>query len=410
MLSVTQAESIILELIQPLTDQETVDLLTAGKRILATDVTCDRNFPYWDNSAMDGYAVRFEDLKHCSPETPTTLEVVTEIPAGTAPQKSINPGQAARLFTGSMMPSGSDTVVMQENTQRQGNQLHILQKPKPQAFVRHQGDYYQAGDPLLAPGTVLSAPEIAVLATAQWTQIPVYRRPVVAILSTGSELVAPDQTLQPGQIVDSNRYALAALVQQTGATAKLIETVGDQPEEVKAAIKQALEADLVISSGGVSVGDYDFVDQTLAELGATIHIRAVAVKPGKPLTVASMGNHQHSVVYFGLPGNPVSALVSFWRFVQPALRKLSGQTQRWGPTFVEALSKQDLHISGQRETYLWGQLNLVNGRYEFSLAGGSHSSGNLMNLSQTNGLAVLTLEKSSIKAGEPVQVMQVHPL
>jgi molybdopterin molybdotransferase len=410
MLSVSQAESLILEQVQPIATQETVDLLTAADRVLAQEVKSDRNFPYWDNSAMDGYAVRFADVQHSSPATPVILEVVTEIPAGTAPQRTLNAGQAARLFTGSMMPAGADTVVMQENTQRQDNQVYILEPPQPQAFVRHQGDYYQAGAPLLAQGTVLNAPEIAVLATAQCTQIPVYRRPVAAILSTGSELVAPDQPLQPGQIIDSNRYALAALIQQAGGEARLINTVEDSPAAVKAAIQTALDADLVISSGGVSVGDYDFVDRVLAELGATIHVRSVAVKPGKPLTVATVPHHPRSVLYFGLPGNPVSALVSFWRFVQPALRKLSGRSQGWGPVFVQAQSLHDLQISGQRETYLWGQLSLVQGRYQFSLASGSHSSGNLMNLSHTNGLAVLTLENPVIQAGASVKVMQVCSL
>ncbi len=158
------------------------------------------------------------------------------------------------------------------------------------------------------------------------------------------------------------------------------------------------------------MGDYDFVDQTLSELGASIHIRAVAVKPGKPLTVATVPTSGgSSVLYFGLPGNPVSALVSFWRFVQPALRKLSGQSQHWAPTFVRAQSNHALQISGQRETYLWGQLCLVQGSYEFSLAGGSHSSGNLMNLIQTSGLAVLTTQQPIVKPGEWVQVLQVNP-
>ena len=409
MLSVTQAEATILELVQPLRDQKMVGLLDAAQRILAAEVRCDRNFPYWDNSAMDGYAVRCADLQGCSPEAPITLEVVTEIPAGTAPQQTIQAGEAARLFTGSMMPPGADTVVMQEQTQRQGRQVKILKQPTPKAFVRQQGDYYQAGSPLLASGTILDAPEIAILATAQCTEIPVYRRPVVAILSTGSELIAPDQPLQPGQVVDSNRYALAALVQQSGAEVRLIDTVGDDPADVKAAIQNASGADFILSSGGVSVGDYDFVDRTLTDLGATIHIQSVAVKPGKPLTVATLPSPKfgRSVLYFGLPGNPVSALVSFWRFVQPALRKLSGQAQGWSPTFVEATTQHDLKISGQRETYLWGQLSLVKGRYTFFLAGGSHSSGNLMNLAQTNGLAVLTADLPIIKRGELTQVLKV---
>ena len=417
MFSVTEAEATILRLVRPFTeegDQEWVDLLSADQRILATAIASALDFPYWDNSAMDGYAVRAEDLMACSPEQPVTLTIVTEIPAGTVPQQAIAPGEAARIFTGAMMPAGANAVVMQENTQRQGHQVQILQRPEPQAYVRHQGDYYQAGAPLLPAGIRLNAPEIAVLATAQCSSVPVYRRPVVAILSTGSELVAPDQPLQPGQIVDSNRYALAALVQQTGAEARLMETVGDRPEDLQATIATAIAtADVVISSGGVSVGDYDYVEQTLTQLGATLHLQSVAMKPGKPLTVATFGPVDarvgKSVLYFGLPGNPVSALVSGWRFVQPALRKLSGLAQNWGPTFVEATTRQDLRAGGNRETYVWGQLFEVEGRYEFALAGGSHSSANLINLAQTTGLAVLECDRPPTSAGDSIRVLQVSP-
>ena len=374
MLTVYQAETKILSLAQPLDadlDQEFLDLHSANQRILAVDVTGQQDFPYWDNSAMDGYAVRFEDVGSCSAENPAVLQVVCEIPAGTEPEISIQSGQAARIYTGSMMPVGADTVVMQEQTQRQGQQVRILQCPtQPQAFVRHQADYYQAGTPLLPQGTLLNAPEIAVLATVQCNLVPVYRRPVVAIFSTGTELIAPNQSLKPGQIVDSNRYALAALAQQSGAEVKLLDAVGDRPEDLKTAITEAIAtADLVLSSGGVSVGDYDYVEQTLADLGADLHIRAVAVKPGKPLTVAtfspSLTPSRREVLYFGLPGNPVSALVSFWRFVQPALRKRSGLATDWGPIFVQARSRQDLRSDGKRETYLWGKLHLVEGNNEF---------------------------------------------
>ncbi len=410
MLSVAQAESLILKTAQPIADQEITSLLNAQQRILATDISSELDFPYWDNSAMDGYAVRYDDLNACGPDAPVILDVVTEIPAGTCPNHSLVPGQAARIFTGAMLPQGADTVVMQENTLRQGEQVHILQRPQPQAFVRKRGAYYQAGTPVLKQGMTLTPPDIAILATVQCTEIPVYRRPVVAILSTGNELIAPDQPLQAGQIVDSNRYALAALVQATGAEVRLIDPVGDQVEDLRDAIATTIpQADVVISSGGVSVGDYDYVDQVLAELNADIHIRSVAVKPGKPLTFATFPAARGSqpVLYFGLPGNPVSALVSFWRFVQPALRKVSGQKGSWKPHFVEAKTLHPLPAGGAREVYRWGQLSLDSGQYQFALAGGSHSSGNLMNLSQTNGLVVIPVDHPAIEAGELVSVMQV---
>lgn len=416
MLSVKDAEALILELVQPLDgqqDQESLDLIVAGGRVLAAPIRSDRDFPYWDNSAMDGYAVRAEDLQAANPQQPVSLEIIEEIPAGYQPQRAIRSGQAARIFTGAVMPPGADTVVMQEQTQRQGNQVQILATPEAQAHIRERGAFYQAGESLLPQGIVLNAPELAVLATLQCVQIPVYRRPRVAILSTGSELVAPDQPLYPGQIVDSNQLALARLVSESGAVPQCLGTVGDRPELLKAAITQALDsADLIISSGGVSVGDYDYVDQVLEDLGAEIVIRSVAVKPGKPLTVAIFGsskNQEPPRLYFGLPGNPVSALVSFWRFVQPALKKLAGQAHSWGPAFVQATCRQDLRADGQRETYLWGRLELSGGVYTFKPATGGYSSGNLINLAQTNGLAVLPIEHPFVAAGEPVQVLQTAP-
>ncbi|MBD0336598.1 MAG: molybdopterin molybdotransferase MoeA, partial [Cyanobacteria bacterium Co-bin13] len=290
-------------------------------------------------------------------------------------------------------------------------QVKILEAPEPQQFVRQRASYYQAGGPLLSPGLRLNAPEIAVLAAAQCVQVSVFRRPRVAILSTGSELVTPDQPLQPGQIVDSNQYALAALAQQAGAEVRSLGIVPDDPAALKAAIAEALaQADIVLSSGGVSVGDYDYVDHVLTNLGATLHIRAVAVQPGKPLTFATFTDPEdcsRSLLYFGLPGNPVSALVSFWRFVEPALRKLSGLPHSWAPTFVSATTGQDLRAGGKRETYVWGQLHLTATGYEFTLTGGTRNSGNLINLAGTNGLAVVPIGQTHIAAGSLVQVMLV---
>ena len=446
MIPVEQAETIILSLVQPFDidrDSEVLPLLEARDRILAGAVTSDLDFPHWDNSAMDGYAVRYADVQACSAESPVTLAVIETIPAGYQPQCVVEAGQAARILTGSVMPAGADTIVIQEETQRDGDRVTILTAPQPQAFVRKRAAFYQAGQPLLPSGLRLQAPEMAVLAAAQCAQVKVYRQPRVAILSTGDELVSIDQPLQPGEIVDSNQYALASLVAQSGAIPLRLGVVRDDPEALKQAIATALDrADIVLSSGGVSVGDYDYVEDILAELGGTIHIRAVAVKPGKPLTVATFGRKAEgrgqeveetegaeeakgrgqeaeeanlrsplstaAILYFGLPGNPVSALVTFCRFVEPALRKLSGLPERaWKPTFVRAKTRVDLRSDGKRESYLWGRLSLVDGLYEFVLAGGSHSSGNLINLAGTNGLAVMPSGKTHVSSGESIDVMQM---
>jgi molybdopterin molybdotransferase len=417
MLSVQEAEAKILQLIHSLDaegDRETVSLTESYGRILAEDISSPLDFPYWDNSAMDGYAVQGSDLQNCTAEHPVALDVVMEIPAGQCPQGTLQSGQTARIFTGSMMPEGADAVVMQEQVQRNGDRATFTQCPKAQDWVRSKGDYYKAGTPLLKQGTWLNGPDIAILATAQCIAVPVYRKPRVSLISTGNELISPDRTLNPGQIIDSNQPTLTALVQEAGAIPQAMGIIPDERAVLKAAIASAIaNADVVISSGGVSVGDYDYVEEILVELGGTIHIQSVAVKPGKPLTVATFPNPKgdRPILYFGLPGNPVSAPVGFWRFVQPALRKLSGLPQNWGPTFIRAKARQDLNSDGKRETYLWGQLLLTaEGIHDFDLAGGTHSSGNLINLAQTNGLAVLKRDRPCVNAQDWVLVMQVGPV
>ncbi|MBD2598465.1 molybdopterin molybdotransferase MoeA [Nostoc spongiaeforme FACHB-130] len=410
MLPVSDVEAIILNLVQPLNaehDIEIVDLLAASDRILANPITSQLDFPHWDNSAMDGYAVRYVDVKQANAEQPAILEIVEEIPAGYQSKTTIQPGQAARIFTGAVIPAGADTVVMQERTSREENRVLIQVAPQPQEFVRRKASYYQAGNQLLPAGIKLKAPEIAVLAAAQCPQIKVYRRPEVAIFSTGDELVTPNTPLQPGQIVDSNNYALATLVKESGAEPLLLGIVKDNPDVLQETIAYAIaNADIVLSSGGVSVGEYDYVDKILEDLGAKIHIRAVAMTPGKPLTVANFPQ-QNSAIYFGLPGNPVSALVTFWRFVQPAIKKLAGLAEGWEAKFIKVRSRDELRANGKRETYIWGKLNLVAGVYEFYKAGGNHNSGNLINLAQTNALAVLPVGQTLIAAGEEVQVLLI---
>lgn len=418
MVPAAEAEAKILALATPLDGPQAMEQVSLGAatgRILAQPVTGGLDMPHWDNSAMDGYAVRHQDVAQASADQPVTLTLTETIPAGKPPTQPVAPGQAARILTGSMMPEGSDTVVMQEVTQRRDDRVLILEAPPPGQFVRHRGSFYQAGQPLMAAGTALGGPELAVLAAAQCVQVPVFRRLRVAILSTGDELVNPETPLEPGKIVDSNQYALAALVQAAGAEPVRMGLVPDQPDALAAAIQSALaQADVILSSGGVSVGDFDYVDRILADLGATLHIRSVAVRPGKPLTVATVprgGDPSASALYFGLPGNPVSALVSFWRFVEPALRKMSGLKEGWPPQFVEAVTQHPLKGGGPREIYLWGRLSPkaeTPSQYTFALAGGSHSSGNLVNLAGANALAVIPVGTERLPEGAIVQVMVVR--
>jgi molybdopterin molybdotransferase len=407
MISTDRATAIILELSQAVAEIETVLLHSALHRVLAESVVSKLDFPHWDNSAMDGYAVRWVDLQAGI----DYLQVVSEIPAGVAPTKSIEPGQAARIFTGAMLPTGADTIVIQENTQRTGDQIQIMKPVTAQGeFVRRQGDFAKTGEVLLTKGTRLLPASIAVLAAAQYPQVQVYRQPRVAILSTGNELVQPGDTLAPGQIVDSNQYALTALIQQWGGEPVLIGNAPDNPLELAAIMQQAIDsADIVLSTGGVSVGDYDYVDQVLAELGGEIQITAVAVKPGKPLTVATFQRNGQQILYFGLPGNPVSALVSCWRFIYLGFQQVAGVDSPQLP-WMEAVTGIDLRSDGKRESYLWGRVEINSDQQEFRpkfmpVAGGN-SSGNLINLARANALAMLPVGQNAV-AGSVVRVLMI---
>ena len=407
MLSVKDAETIIFNHVRPLNqehDLEVVDLLTAFHRILATPVISSLDFPHWDNSAMDGFAVRYEDVQNSNSENPTILEVVEEIPAGYEPKITIKKGQAARIFTGAIIPKGADTIVIQEKTKFQKNQVFIFATPQPQEFIRKQGDFYQAGTELLPAGISLNPAEIAILAAAQLPKISVFRRPRVAIFSSGDELITPEQILKPGQIVDSNQYALASLVRNLGAEVLTLGIVKDNPSALTETINYAINnSDIVLSSGGVSVGDYDYIANILTSLGAEIHFCAVQMRPGKPLTFATFPNS----LYFGLPGNPVSALVTFWRFVEPTIKKLSGIKTGWEAKVLKVKSHCELKSNGKMETYIWGKLKLNDGIYEFQQAGCNLSSGNLINLAQTNALAILRVGKTLVTPGEETFILQI---
>ncbi len=408
MIAVSTAEAEILRMVQPFrdADREQVPLADAGGRILAEDVISPYDFPHWHNSAMDGYALRFSDLNPERPELRITEQTAA---AGSPITTALGQGECARIFTGGVLPIGADTIAIQEEVERVGGDRLILKTmPQRGEYVRSQGEYLRSGALLLAKGTKLEATALGGLAAANVGRVWVYRRARVAILSTGSELVGlgTDQPLQIGQIIDSNQYALAAVVSQVGMQPIRMGHVADDRLLLKTAIQTAIDhADVVISSGGVSVGDYDFVADLLQELGAEIDVRSVAIKPGKPLTVARFPQTQ--TLYFGVPGNPVSALVCFWRLIQGALNKLQGQPERaWYPTFFTATATADLHAQGRRETYLWGHLTYDRGQPLFTPTD-NYSSGNLINIMGTNALAVLRVNQTYVMAGDAVTIMLI---
>jgi molybdopterin molybdotransferase len=407
MLTIPEAEALVWYLLPPLdteADLELLDLRSAAGRILAKTITSPSDFPAWDNSAMDGYAIRSADLAEATSEHPVLLGLGEEISAGQIPQTPLVAGTAARIFTGAMLPAGANAIVMQEETQARADRVEFRTTAPVGQFVRRQGSYCHAGDRLLSAGQLLQPQDVAVLATVQCTQVPVFRRLRVAILSTGNELVAPGMPQQVGQIVDSNQFALAALVERSNCIAEPQGILSDDPDLIRQAIQTCNAADVILSTGGVSVGDYDYVDRILIELGATLHVRSVAVKPGKPLTVATLprSDQERPLLYFGLPGNPVSSVVSFWRFVQPALLRLSGRSDGWQPQRVTGVTTVALKGDRRRETCVWGRATWEAEGYRFTPAGGQQISGNLINLAGTNALAILPAGCLDIPEGQAV--------
>ena len=417
MLSVAETEKIILDLVKPFDpeiDSEILPLSQAIARILAEDISSELDFPHWDNSAMDGYALRYADLENLQE---LKLAIASdEIPAGVAIAKSLNQGECIRIFTGGLLPVGADTIIMQEDTECIDDCLYLKVKPTQGEYVRRKGEFIQAGTTLINAGTKLGATEIGALASARCQTVKVYRQPKIAIISTGNELVSLDSSnpLQLGQIIDSNLYALSTLIAQSGAIAIPFGAVRDHKLELESIMRQAIaSADIVISTGGVSVGDYDYIEEILEKMGADIHVRSVAIKPGKPLTVASIetilnvNRSEDNILYFGVPGNPVSAMVCFWRFIHGAIAKLNGANKTyWYPQFINAIATEDLHSQGRRETYLWGNLTYQKGSPIFQPVK-NYSSGNLISAIGTNALAVMHVNQTYVPAGDKASIMLI---
>ncbi len=321
LLPVEDARARALALTSPL-PVEWVRLDEALGRVLGADVLAQRTLPPWDNSAMDGYAVRSADL---TGPLPIHLTVGETIHAGETPKLELRPGTCARIMTGAPLPAGADAVVMQERTRplqgAEGPAVEILEAVASGNFVRPRGEDARAGEPLLWRGTPLGIPELGLITAQGMLTVPVPRRPRVAILSTGDELCRADEAPE-GRIVDTNAPSLALAVARAGGLPTLLGIARDTQEEVSARLADAQGFDVVLTSAGVSVGERDFVKSALQEQGVEMNFWRVAIKPGKPLAVGSRG----TTLYFGLPGNPTSSLVTFELFVRPVLRRLLGHS------------------------------------------------------------------------------------
>jgi molybdopterin molybdotransferase len=400
MLSVTEALERILKEFRPV-EAEAIPLALATGRVLAENVTAGNDLPLFDNSSVDGFALIAGD-----PAPGSVLTVVDDIRAGDFSRTTVRNGECARIMTGAALPPGADAVIMLEDTDfneltpgsRAPARVTLTRQVQTGENVRRRGDDLRSGEAVLQAGHRLRAQDIGLLAMLGISNVPVHRRPRLALLSSGNELLAPDQALEPGKIRDANSYVLASLAEQTGTELIRLGVAADDETDVRYRLEQAVraQADVIVSSAGVSVGAFDYV-KTVIEQGGGLEFWKVNMRPGKPL---AFGLYQ-SIPFFGLPGNPVSAFIGFEIFVRPALEKLSGAPFRPRST-RRARLLEEVRSDG-RESYLRGIAGFEHGETVVRLTG-HQGSGNLLSLVQSNALLILPSGVKCVPANSEVDI------
>ncbi|CAN5177450.1 molybdopterin molybdotransferase MoeA [soil metagenome] len=400
MITVAEHLARILEVVQPLEPLQ-LSLQDAHGCVLTEDVVAPAPLPAFDNSSMDGYAVRAADVAGASAGSPVVLPVTGDVAAGPASPLRVQPGVCVRIMTGAMMQSGADAVAPLEWTDGGVAQVTITRAPDVGAHVRRVGEEVSAGDVVLESGSHLGAVQVGLAAAVGRSRVLVRPRPRVVVVSTGSELADTGVPLTPGKIYDSNSIALTAAAQEACAIAYRFGIVPDDPRQLAATLEdQLVRADVLVTSGGVSVGAYDVVKEVLSRLG-TVQFDKVAMQPGMPQGFGTIG--PDSTPVFGLPGNPVSALVSFEAFVRPALRTMLGATPVERPR-VRAVTTQALTSPAGKRSFLRVHLEVRDGAYTVTPVSGPGSH-LLAGLSRANALALVPEGVEQVAAGEPVEVL-----
>lgn len=397
MISVEEALEVILANFRPL-GLEKINILKTGGRVIGEDIYAPRNIPSANNSAMDGYAVRHTDTKGATKNKPLSLKIIEDIPAGKVAQKKIKQGETARIMTGAVIPEGADAVIRQEDTQKDGRTVIIYTAAKKAENIRFAGEDVHKGELVVKKGTSLRPADIGMLAALGKSFVSVYQQPRVAIMSTGDELVDIETDPPPGKIVNSNSYSLAAQVLACGAIPVMLGISKDKKSDLEETFKTALHADLIISSGGVSVGDFDFVKNVMGEIGNAMHFWQVAMRPGKPLAFGAIEN----VPLFGLPGNPVSAMVSFEQFVRPSLLKMMGHTKIFRQTIKAVCAEEFQKQEGFRH-FIRAIVKKEKNKY-IAATTGDQGSGILKSMVTANALIVMGENETRLKKGSEVTV------
>ena len=414
MISVEEALDRILSHVTVLEPEEK-PILEALGQVLVEDVVSDIDIPPLDNTAMDGYAVRASDTASASRETPVRLDVTGELAAGYLFEGEVRPGTAVRIMTGAPVPAGADAVVPFEETDEPGtHQFGTFAKPlesvlvfkeaRPGANIRRAAEDVRQGSLVLSRGMVLKPAHIGLLASLGRPTVRVIRRPVVAILSTGDELVELGQPLPPGEIYDSNAYSVSALVAENGGIPHILGIARDTVEALTAKIRQGLDADMLITSAGVSRGDYDVVKDVLSREGQ-IDFWSVRMKPGKPLAFGAFPSGGRRVPHIGLPGNPVSSMVTFELFGRPAIFKMMGR-RGWERPTLRAVAENRIVNSDGRRVFARAIVRQRDGRYYASLTG-PQGSGILTSMALANALTIVPEDVPVIEPGDEVTVLML---
>ena len=387
----------------PELDVESVALPEARGRFLAESAITALAVPPWTNSAMDGYAVRFEDLAGASKATPVKLRLLGDVPAGSGDDPVIGRGEAVRIMTGAPLPSTADTVIHQEVTERDGQTVAVHDALARGRHIRRAGEDRAVGDLVAPAGLELTPESLAAIASAGLGEVSVSRRPRLAVISTGDELIAPGTPARRGQIPDSNGLLISMLAGDAGALPE-IDHAGDGPGELAEAIRKHGGADVLVLTGGVSVGDYEPV-KSLFENGDSVRFDRIAIQPGKPQAFGRLGDE--GPVVFGLPGNPVSAWVSFQMFVRPALRKMQRATHLF-PEPVPARATQDWNTPNGRMQIIPVRIEDRNERHVSPAAAGGSGSHLIASLAGANGYAIVDAEVEMIRSGDLVSTVRLR--
>ncbi|HEX4211198.1 MAG TPA: gephyrin-like molybdotransferase Glp [Candidatus Binataceae bacterium] len=398
MTSADQALQIVLANV-PRLGIERVPILHALGRVLAEEIHSPRDIPGFDNSAMDGYAVRAADIAAASDTHPVKLKVLGTVAAGMMPEATLTAGTAVRTMTGAPLSRGADAIVQVERTRGEGEVVEILASAERGAFVRPRGEDLRAGELVMEAGKRLTPADIGTLASLNRVMIDLYRRPRVAIVATGDELVDADRIPTGAQVVNSSAYALATGIAEAGGQATILKVARDTVEEVRERLSEALAFDLVLSTGGVSVGQFDHVKGVLDELGMRQHFHGVAQKPGRPLKFGTIGGRP----VFGLPGNPVSTLVCFYLYVRPVLLKMAGG-QELGLPRVEVRCAVKVRLANNLTEFVRVKLQRRDGEL-FALPTGNQSSGVLSSLSRADGLLIGPAGRNELLEGDQATVL-----